>query len=228
MKKLFYSSLLCVVLAQTYMFAADLNNEIEMPANDMRMGNLDNVEDVMDDSDEIKDVAALKAPEVFNTFSKPETQETIPMPELFSSKSMPEITAKDLQGDIQIHRNISKKQFDLGRTLEDLVRKLGGRLPGMAYSPQQMQLSEDNLSEAERVLIKNITKVSSLCRQAGYAHGKVADLYESFQALTKNDFEPGEKLESVAAELSKKATEASQEADKEMELLLGLKPIIKF
>lgn len=217
--KFLYSSLLCVALASVYAQAsdgADQMDDLKNPAEELRLDNLDNVKDAMDESEHTKMLS-----DIMKNHSESSSHSAV-------AASMPELTAKDIQGDIMMHKNIARKLFDVKNVLASLVIRLGGRFNSEQRQYAISMNNEEDLSESDLVMIKTLKKLMNLCEKASMAHNKAAEIYDGLQALVKAGFEPGEKLESMAAELSKQATQASIEADREMESLLGLKPIVKF
>ncbi|MBI2344963.1 hypothetical protein HYV10_02720 [Candidatus Dependentiae bacterium] len=243
MKKLLYGSMLSIVLASVYLLPED--------SNEMSFDNLAKVKDMMDDSIDTKEIDAPKSSESFGSVvSMPKSEvsslapvmhknESVDMPEMGIdhevtklheaskvAKTMPELTAQDIKDDIKMHVDIFKKHEALSKTLGNLVWQLGGRLDHRPQPYAAQFNNEDTLSEAEHNLIKNIKKVESLSRQAAEAHSKVSKIYGSLQELEKDGFEPGDKLQDMAAELSKKATDLSAQADKEMVSLLGIRLMI--
>lgn len=223
MKNLQSGYLALVLLAALNLSAAEASDDLREASDDLRLDNLGTVQDVMDESgDKSLDLANEPAP-ISSNLAKNHPETTVSTPKM---EDMPELTVQDLASDIKMHRDISTKQFGLQRTLENLVRNLGGKLD---YGPGQYATqmnNEDILSESERALIKKLKNILNLCRQAGEAHAKIALVYENFQALEKAEFEPGDQLETIAFELSKNATQASEKADQAM-VNLGIKPIVK-
>jgi hypothetical protein len=219
MKKLLYRSLFCALLAPAYLFTADFGDEVNDSADEMRMENLDNVQDAMDDSGDLKEVDAPKSSEMFNPTQEPEVAKSSVDEDALAVgnavEPMPKLTEKDLAGDVELNMQTALKLQNLGNTLGGFASKINYPLSDIPLADSKLELSN------------NFRKVEQLCIRASGLHRKASEMWGLMRQLMIAGFEPSEELHAIATEITKTAVEASEEANKQAVSLLGLKMIFK-